>query len=515
MKRFVALFLTFLLCLGTFAVPALAEEEPVELDVVLILQAVSTAPEDKAFLNELCEEANVKVNWTTYTSTTWNEVKNVILATEGDLPDVFIGAINQSDYATYSYFFQPLNDLIEEHAPNIKAMFEAYPDMVTFATELDGSIYGLPTRWAFRPATHRKYYINKTWLDRLGLEAPKTFDELTNVLRAFKEQDANGNGDPNDEIPFTIPNSFNFLMTHITRMMGAYGNYSDIQTTSCKDGQFVYLPATEDFRDTVAYLHELFAEGLLYEETLTLDYSTWSSIARDPEAEVCGVSIAWSANEWVGSQYDMEYICIDQVAAEEGIAPVSSNTPYNALTYKGHGAQITTNCENPEAAMRFLDLWYREDYSVRSYFGDYGVALEKNDDGTYTFIVPEGYGVEEWQRINAVIDTGLYYISDELQSRLIVPDAFTRVVDDEAVVSKRVSEEDGNAFYFTKLDPEENAEAAIILNDLQTITSTYMADWLVNGIAEGSWEEYTENLKRAELDYYLEIYQSAYDAQNG
>jgi len=49
MKRFVALFLTFLLCLGTFAVPALAEEEPVELDVVLILQAVSTAPEDKAF----------------------------------------------------------------------------------------------------------------------------------------------------------------------------------------------------------------------------------------------------------------------------------------------------------------------------------------------------------------------------------------------------------------------------------------------------------------------------------
>ena len=77
--------------------------------------------------------------------------------------------------------------------------------------------------------------------------------------------------------------------------------------------------------------------------------------------------------------------------------------------------------------------------------------------------------MEEWQRINAVIDTGLYYISDELQSRLIVPKAFTQVVDDEAVISKRVAEADGNAFYFVKLDPEDNAEAAIILNDLQTI----------------------------------------------
>ena len=163
--------------------------------------------------------------------------------------------------------------------------------------------------------------------------------------------------------------------------------------------------------------------------------------------------------------------------------------------------------------MRFLDLWYKEIYSVQAYFGSIGTALELNADGTYTFIVPEGYGVEEWQRINAVIDTGLYYISDELQSRLIVPKAFTQVVDDEAVISKRVAEADGNAFYFVKLDPEDNAEAAIILNDLQTITSTYMADWVVNGIAEGSWEEYVKNLEKAQMKDYLAIYQNAYDEQ--
>lgn len=511
MKKIVSLLLALILCVGC-ALPVLADE-PDELNVVLIQQAVAIAPTEMQFLTDLCAEANVKVNWTTYTSQTWQEVKNVMLASSTELPDVFIGAITQSDFATYNTFFIPLNDLIENNAPHIKDMLETYPDMRVFATELDGNIYGLPTRWAFRPATHRKWYINKVWLDNVGKDIPKTFDELYDVLKAFKEQDANGNGNPNDEIPLIIPNSYNFFLTHMTRMMGAFGNYADIQTTSCKDGQFVYLPATEDFRDTIDFIHKLYQDGLLYEESLTLDYSTWSSLARDPESENCGCTIAWSANEFAGSQYDNQFVCMDQVAATADIQPVSSNTPYNALTYKGHGAQITTACKNPEAAMRFLDLWYKEIYSVQSYFGSIGTAIEVNDDNTYTFIVPEGYGVEEWQRINAVIDTGLYYISDELESRLNVPKAFTQVVDDEVVISKRISDDDGNAFYFTKLDPEDNAEAAIMLNDLQTITSTYMADWVVNGIKEGSWDEYLNNLQRAGLEDYLEIYQNAYDAQ--
>ena len=47
------------------------------------------------------------------------------------------------------------------------------------------------------------YWINKRWMDNLGLQEPKSLDELYEVLKAFKEEDANGNGDPNDEIPLT------------------------------------------------------------------------------------------------------------------------------------------------------------------------------------------------------------------------------------------------------------------------------------------------------------------------
>ena len=45
--------------------------------------------------------------------------------------------------------------------------------------------------------------INTTWLERLGLEMPETLEEFANVLRAFRDQDPNGNG-IQDEIPFSF-----------------------------------------------------------------------------------------------------------------------------------------------------------------------------------------------------------------------------------------------------------------------------------------------------------------------
>lgn len=45
--------------------------------------------------------------------------------------------------------------------------------------------------------------INKSWLEKLGLEVPKTWDDLTKVLTAFKNDDPNGNGEA-DEIPMLI-----------------------------------------------------------------------------------------------------------------------------------------------------------------------------------------------------------------------------------------------------------------------------------------------------------------------
>ena len=48
-------------------------------------------------------------------------------------------------------------------------------------------------------------FFSEEWMKNGGVDkAPETTDELYDMLVAFKEQDANGNGDPSDEIPFKM-----------------------------------------------------------------------------------------------------------------------------------------------------------------------------------------------------------------------------------------------------------------------------------------------------------------------
>ena len=72
-----------------------------------------------------------------------------------------------------------------------------------YITALDGHVYEIPalnTGAELEAGFH--IWLNYQWLDNLGLSEPKNLDEFHDVLTAFKEQDANGNGDPGDEIPF-------------------------------------------------------------------------------------------------------------------------------------------------------------------------------------------------------------------------------------------------------------------------------------------------------------------------
>jgi len=488
-------------------------EDPVKLSAIQLLNPVAKNPSEMPYIQQICADANVEVDWTIYAQENWLEQKNVILASN-DLPDLFMGkAIGASDFAAYSSFFVPLDDLIEEHAPNIKRMYDENDELKIFATELDGHIYGLTTRKGLRPDTWRKWCINTTWLENLGLSVPSTFDELYDVLKAFKEEDANGNGDPNDEFPMTI---FYWMDLNITAIVGAYGNYAEgMQLIACKDGQFAFIPEQEDFRSLFTFMNKLYADGLLHPECVTMDYATWTSIARDPDNATCGASIVFAPNEWVGPQWEDQYEIIPQIAAEPGIDPVSSYLPYYTLTYDSHVAQITTKCENPEAAIRFLDLFYTEDNSVQGWFGSFGVGVEKDSDGNYKVIVPNEYDDDEWKRVNSLCDNGLYYISEAIEEQIIPTAVNAKFLEDEEAKIKdsQIKPEDGNAYYLTKLTVEETNETAIILTDLKNIVSVAMAEWTVNGVTDDSWNQYLQQLKTAGVDRYLEIYQKAYDTQ--
>ena len=94
----------------------------------------------------------------------------------------------------------PLEDLIEEYAPNFKKLMEEDPTIRSSITTPDGHIYALPGLDHNPTSKTPIMWLNGRWLEALGMDKPSTMDEFYELLKAFKEKDPSGVG---DVIPLT------------------------------------------------------------------------------------------------------------------------------------------------------------------------------------------------------------------------------------------------------------------------------------------------------------------------
>ncbi|WJH32827.1 extracellular solute-binding protein [Paenibacillus sp. CC-CFT747] len=117
---------------------------------------------------------------------------NVLLAS-GSAPD-FIQDYNPLNKNAWyaSKQLMPLDDLIEKHSVEYKALLNKYPILRKLGTQDDGKLYEVGAftqtdiNWVF--------LVRNDWLKKLNLEVPKTTEELYNVAKAFTENDPDGNG---------------------------------------------------------------------------------------------------------------------------------------------------------------------------------------------------------------------------------------------------------------------------------------------------------------------------------
>lgn len=254
-------------------------QEEAVIHVLVTTHAWTKDIEDIPSFQELSEKTGVKVVWEQVRSG-WEEKKNAILSS-GDVPDVFLGgAITDADISAYPELFLPLNDYVEEQAPNVMRMFEEKPDTRMLAVFTDGNIYGLPSVKFHRPDSTSMMMINQDWLDALGLETPRTLEEFRDVLRAFRDGDPNGNGKA-DEIPFDFSNNRGLFTA--MNLIGAYGKCAEDfsgEWFGMAQGEILFLPVTEEYYQLTGYLHSLFEEGLINPEVFSQDYSQFQQKSK-------------------------------------------------------------------------------------------------------------------------------------------------------------------------------------------------------------------------------------------
>ena len=168
-----------------------------------------------------------------------------------------------------------LTDYIEQYAPNYSQILNSNPEYKKIATMEDGKMYStLSINDVPRDQTF-KQFINRKWLDALNLEMPTNTDELYQVLKSFKENDPNGNGIP-DEIPLS---SASLNQTRLF-LMSAFGYVST--GYEVKDGNMIFVPTTNNYRSYLEYTARLFSEGLLDNNTFSMDERDLVALMEPP-----------------------------------------------------------------------------------------------------------------------------------------------------------------------------------------------------------------------------------------
>lgn len=457
------------------------------------------------FLKQLEEESNVKIEWQVQSLNDWSEQKGIMLA-GGELPDIIMGfqTFNDADIMNNLDLFIPLDDLVENYMPNYKQALEEMPDLKNIATFPDGHMYSMSKNLPLRPVSCNQPIINKQWLDNLGLQEPTNIEELYNVLKAFKEQDANGNGDPNDEIPISGAKGLSMDLLNpfgITDITGYKLLVND-------DGTLTYYPTSEQYKEGIKWLHKLYEEGIIDAEAFTQDDTMLSAKRQDPNVSRVGFEYAWTPDSNFG-QWSSEYEVIAPIKGPDGKA-YTGGDPNGVSSIMRNEVLITKFCEHPEVAARWIDAFYTGEASIQNFWGGIGTVITKHDDGTYTLNdPPEGTSADSWYWDSSLRDFGPKYISKEFEKNVILSPSSG---DGLKVELSKIAEDTVTTPYPNVMfTVEENEERPTLTTDIDKYVESTRALWITEGGIDEGWDEYIQQLNAMGLERLMQIYTDAYE----
>ncbi len=487
-------------------------KEAETLSILTSAYATSTQnPEEKVIYQRIKEETNVNIDWTCYVSDQFVEKRNLMLAT-GDLPDVILNAdMSSLDLLKYGNqgIIVPLENLIEDYMPNLTKILDENPNYRKYITDPEGHIYAFP--WIEQLGTGKEAiqsiggmpFINKAWLDELGLEMPTTTEELEKVLTAFKEN-----------IPGAIPMSFiiNGGNEDLGFILGAFGYGDNPDHIMINDNnQVVYSVTDEGYKEGIKWLHTLNEKGLIDPEAFTQD---WGTLVAKGKNDQYGVYFGWDNLGIPGTA--SSYV---PLPALEGPSKIINAPRQNGTQDGGFQlgrAVITSNCADLELAAKWIDLMYDPIQSIQNNWGTYGEEGKDNvfsltEEGTLVHNPIEEFSASPWEVRTMQMVGGPLAILDKYY------DVYTTVPEDAVermdFVKSYVDDMKYDKVYPNVFMSEEDSNR---MAELETAIKEYAeqmkATWILVGNVDSEWEDYLDKLDDLGLQEYLGLKQKYLDA---
>ncbi len=494
-------------------------------------------PNNRTIFKRLEEQTNVHVEWRAIQSDQWGDKIALEMSNKNTLPEfVFSAGFGDTDLLKYAKqgAIIPVEDYIDKYMPNLKTVFEKAPEYRTMCEDADGHIWALPwieqlgyEKTAIQTIDNMPF-INKNWLDFLGLEVPTTVDDFEKVLIAFRDNadklkaEFNIDGDiipmsciMNDggQDPMVLINGFG-------EGLGDPDPGRHIVVTD--DGKVVSSATQEGFKKGLEWLHKLYEENLIDVEAFTQDWSTYVAKGKSGRYGVC---FTWDVA-------NVAQVSMDDLIAGKSWVPMPvltadtrNLTPDNGSFTSGFDrgrCVVTAAAKNPALVCAWLDQMYAPLQSPQNNWGTYGedddfdiFEMSQNDKGEpmlkHTWLGDASpVEVREAEAVGgplAILDE--YYnvyvtCPDDAQYRLDwIKDIYTPDMNSKYVFP--------NVFMTT----EDTKRCSDLSADLTKTINAFKSNAVKDGFDDAAWNQLQADLDSYGLAEYLEIHQKYFDAYIG
>ncbi|RED63196.1 extracellular solute-binding protein [Cohnella lupini] len=492
-------------------------------------QDLSTSEFSKA----MEEKFNFKFKWQVIPGDGAKEKRQISLAS-GDYPDTYlltnyVDQFSQADVIKYGQqgVIIPLNELIDQYAPNIKAALEKDASFKSFVTAPDGNIYGLV---AYSQCYHCSYpnkmWINTKWLDALKLEMPKTTEEFKKVLQAFKNDDPNGNN-KKDEVPLSGSKE-DFGVRIIPYLMNGFVYDDDRNYLNLTNGKVETAATKQEWKEGLTYIKSLYDEGLIDPGAFTQNAEAFKKIGENADTQILGAGAGMHPAIFVnidpGNTRSADY---NPVPPLQG--PHAAYATHDSGGINPGAKFVITNKASKEAQIaliRMIDYIFTPDGQVHATNGTEGVGWRKPEAGEEAL----GQGVTPlWTTIPnkegvAPNNTGWggmghYYEPREWRDAWVASTDIYDAVGYERRLYNATLLYDGKEpeelfpAWAVWVDPAEADEASILQTNIKNYIDQFSLQFVTgNKDLNRDWDSYVKGLKDLNVDRYLEIMQKAYDA---